>query len=274
MTMMELLASFYFCWSCLGPSLQFYCLSCSKAPPGTPAPAPGSRMSPLHGVPAPWPWHPPSLRVSSSGCSRPAPLADCSIFSNSARRKPLGAEISVGVSIYTREKRKSDQVSFFFFFPPFFLQRANLPASCLVIQSPESCSLSPNRSSQQGPTGPPQEPGLAMCRACRAPVPHAERSTHRPYPPVQSLEPDPCADPDPDRSSLSQGPLHTAAPLKQRVFSKRHGEHLHHKRIQRAPYPPGTLQCCLGQESCSRYVMKGDPGPSLQTCPSRPQLQL
>lgn len=176
---------------------------------------------------------------------------------------------------YLHQGKKKIRSGFlFFFFFPFFLQRANLPASCLVIQSPESCSLSPNRSSQQGPTGPPREPGLATCRACRAPVPHAERSTHRPYPPVQSLEPNPCADPDPDRSSLSQGPLHTAAPLKQRVFSKRHGEHLHHKRIQRAQYPPGTLQCCLGQESCSRYVMKRGPGPSLQTCPSRPQLQL
>ena len=26
MTMMGFLASFYFCWFCLGPSLQFYCL--------------------------------------------------------------------------------------------------------------------------------------------------------------------------------------------------------------------------------------------------------
>lgn len=51
-------------------------------------------------------------------------------------------------------KQKIRSGFLFFFFFPFFLQRANLPASCLVIQSPESCSLSPNRSSQPRPHRP------------------------------------------------------------------------------------------------------------------------
>lgn len=94
-----------------------------------------------------------------------------------------------------------------------FLQRANLPVSRLVIQSPESSSLSPNSSSQPQASQPSQRacpsgghglPGLWPM--CRAELPSAL---------PDCPEPGPCADPDsdPDHSSPARQPLHTAASL-------------------------------------------------------------
>ena len=137
------------------------------------------------------------------GCSRPS----TQIASSLARRKPLGAGASTG------KQQIRIGFSFCLFVCFLFLQRANLPVSRLVIQSPESSSLSPNSSSQPQASQPSQRacpsgghglPGLWPM--CRAELPSAL---------PDCPEPGPCADPDSDtdHSSPARQPLHTAASL-------------------------------------------------------------